>query len=259
MMADHRGSEPAMSQPAASDTLPAHSFGERTPWTAGAAVVFALLCLGLAIGCALLAQPLHERLVLWVASGRNAVLVGMMLTLLVMQVVMIGLVWWGAARFGGDRMRVLSLSPRLPLRDFLFGLAGLAAIIAPYNLLIWLVWPAEFAADLRPFWDMARSPAVWLAAIVIVLGAPLSEELLFRGFLLPALTKTRLGLAGAAMISSVGWTALHSYSLFGTIEILVIGAYFAWLMFRFGNLWLPIAVHAFYNGAQLAALALWPS
>lgn len=252
-----RGEPELETPPVATTTYPA--FGERTPWTAGAAVVFALLCLGIAIGAAMLAQPLHERLVLALASGRNAVLVGMMLTLVVMQAVMVGLVWWGAARFGGDRAHVLSLAPRLPLRDFLVGLAGLAALIAPYNLLIYLVWPEEFASDLRPFWDLARSPAVWLAAIVVVLGAPMAEELLFRGFLLPALTKTRFGLAGATMMTSAGWTALHSYSLFGTVEILMIGAYFAWLMFKYENLWLPMAVHAFYNGAQLATLALWPT
>lgn len=234
-------------------------FGERTPWTAGAAIVFALLCLGLALSAALIAQPLHERLILAMVSGRNAVLVGMMLTLLVMQAVMVALVWWGAARFGGERLRVLSLPSRLPLREFLIGLAGLGAIVVPYNLLIYLVWPNEFAADLRSFWDLARSPAVWFGVVVIVIGAPLSEELLFRGFLLPALTKTRLGLAGAAMITSAGWTALHSYSVFGTIEILIIGAYFAWLMFRYENLWVPIAVHSFYNGIQLMALALWPT
>ena len=30
------------------------------------------------------------------------------------------------------------------------------------------------------------------------------------------------------------------------------------LVRRTGNLWLTIALHALYNGLQLAALALWP-
>ncbi len=166
---------------------------------------------------------------------------------------------------------------------------------------------------------------------MLAAGAPLSEELLFRGFLLPALCKAtpmffgslaaglvlaqilvplalrplvplpfplagsgalavtvtllvlvsfldvarRLRLRGgtativepahqpsfalAAIFTGAGWMMLHAYSVTGMLQVMMIGLYFAWLMRRYGNLLLPMTLHALYNGVQLAALTLWVS
>lgn len=253
----------ATASAAAGDTIDA--FCARTPWTAGAAAVFGIITIVSAIFWARGLQPLHAGIGAWLGSGRhvNGTDVGLiansMLTLLVLQAVIIAMVWWGAARFGGDRLSLLSLDRGFTLRTFLTALAGMAALLLPYNILVYSIWPEHFAADLRPFWDMARSPVVWLGAIAVVIGAPISEELLFRGFLLPALSKTRYGFAGGALVATIGWTALHFYSIAGMIEVLAIGLYFSWLMKRNGSLWLPMTLHALYNGGQLAALALWPA
>lgn len=240
---------------------PAEPFATRTPWTAGAAAVFGLLTLALSIGTAGMMQPLHAGVGRWLAGSQPgvAVLANAMLTLLIMQAVIFAMVWWGAARFGGQRLVLLSLRPNLPLSAFLYGLAGMVVLLGPYNLTVYLLSPENFAADLRPFWELARSQTVWLSALAIVIGAPITEELLFRGFLLPALTKTRWGFAGAALLTTLGWTALHFYSLAGLIEVFLIGLYFSWLMHRHANLWLPIALHMLYNGGQLAVMALWPA
>ena len=70
--------------------------------------------------------------------------------------------------------------------------------------------------DLRPFKDMLHSDAFWLMLTVIGIGAPLSEELLFRGFLFSGLAKSKLGLLGAGVLTSLLWTLLHlGYSIFG--------------------------------------------
>ena len=251
--------EPA---PDAADTSAA--FGDRTPWSAGAATVFACITIAVAYGVARMAQPLHAPLGMWLGGARTrpgidaGLTVNTMLTMLVLYGVVIAMVWWGAARFGGVRPRVLSLGPRPRLATVLASLAGMIALLAPWNLAVYLLWPDQFADDLRPFWEFARSPAVWLAALVLVVGAPLSEELLFRGFLLPALTKTRHGFRGAAVLTTLGWTLLHGHSILGLIEVGLIGLYFSWLMWRHASLWLPIGLHALYNSVQLAALALWP-
>ena len=52
--------------------------------------------------------------------------------------------------------------------------------------------------DLRPFVGFMTGPDWLLALLVVGIGAPLSEELLFRGFLLSALAGTRFGFLGAA-------------------------------------------------------------
>ena len=239
-------------------------FGARTPWTAGAAVAFVLITVLIASAVAVMAGTIYFKLGHRLARGSDVAadhvtLANTMLAMLVMQVVMTAMVWWGAGRFNGHRQELLSLSGGLPLRTLLIGLAGMALLLVPYNLVIYLLWPESFAHDLRPFADLARSPMVWLGGVVVAIGAPLSEELTFRGFLLPALAKARHGFTGAALITTVGWTALHiGYSMTGLIEVFLIGLYFCWLMWRFSNLWLTIALHALYNGMQLAFLAAFP-
>jgi membrane protease YdiL (CAAX protease family) len=83
---------------------------------------------------------------------------------------------------------------------------------------------------------------------VIGVGAPLSEELLFRGFLFSGLAKSRLGLIGTGLLTAVLWAALHfGYSIFGLLEVLFIGLYFSWLLVRTGSVWVTIFCHAVYN------------
>lgn len=240
------------------------TFAARTPWTAGAATFFALIAMLFASGLAVLAGTIYFKLGIWWRGGSNiagehVTLTNTMLATAVLQIAALAAVWWGASRFGGDRWRVLSLAQPLPRRELLLGIGGMIAILAPLNLVTYLMWPDDFAADLRPYADLVRSPALWLGVLVIVIGAPLWEELVFRGFLLPALTKTRYGFLGASFVTTFAWTALHlNYTLASLVEVMLIGFYFCWLMWRWGNLRLPIVLHALYNGLQLAVLMLWP-
>jgi membrane protease YdiL (CAAX protease family) len=48
------------------------------------------------------------------------------------------------------------------------------------------------------------------------------------------------------------------YSGVGLLEVFIIGLYFCWLMWRFGNLWLTIILHGLYNGLQMLILMLIP-
>lgn len=251
-----------------SDAAPAKPlgdpFGERTPWSASAAVAFVLLALMAASVTALTAGTVYfyvAKLFPWrtsVFAGDHVTLTNTLLAMLVMQVTMIAATWWAAARFGGERRRVLSLPAGLPVRQLGIGIAALLALVLPYNLIVYLLWPADFGADLRPFTDVARSSTIWLGVIVLVIGAPLSEELMFRGFLMPALARTGRDFRLAAFVSTAAWTALHfSYSMVGITEVFLVGLLFAYLVRWFENLWLPIVLHALYNGAQLAILAVW--
>ena len=107
------------------------------------------------------------------------------------------------------------------------------------------------------FEEFIRSDAWWLAVLVIGLGAPVMEELLFRGFLFPALAQTRIGLIGAAVSTSAGWAALHAgYSSLGLIEVFAVGLYFSWLLVRTGSLRVPMFCHAAYNLAVVALLTV---
>ena len=122
--------------------------------------------------------------------------------------------------------------------------------------LIWLR-PTAVYEDLRPFQELMQGDAVWIVLLVICLGAPLSEELLFRGFMFSGLANSRLGLLGTAILTTVLWTAMHAgYSAFGMVEVLGIGLYLSWLLVRTGSLWVTILCHAIYNSVVAAALLL---
>jgi len=45
---------------------------------------------------------------------------------------------------------------------------------------------------------------------VALIGAPFVEEFMFRGFLLSALAKSKIGFWSAAIFTDAAWTAVHS-------------------------------------------------
>lgn len=174
--------------------------------------------------------------------------------LLVYQLATVVLVWFAAGRTNADRYRMLALRPQPPAA-FAPAMVIVFAAAAAMTALIWTVASEAMLADLQPFIEALQQPGWWLLAVAIVIGAPLSEELLFRGFLLPVLAQSPLGFVGGAVLSNVAWTALHiGYSPFGLIEIFVIGLIFSWLVWRTGSLWTSILLHGLYNAVVLVVI-----
>lgn len=135
----------------------------------------------------------------------------------------------------------------------------LALFACGYALLATLLDRQSVARDLAPAIAVIRTDAWPAAFLAIAIGAPLAEEVVFRGFLFAALASSRLGLVGAALVSTLGWTVLHAgYSVLGLIEVFVIGLYFCWLLVRTGSLWVPLACHALYNAALAIGLKWLP-
>jgi membrane protease YdiL (CAAX protease family) len=117
----------------------------------------------------------------------------------------------------------------------------------------------DMFGDLRPFAELAAGPDWLLAFLVVGIGAPLSEELLFRGFLLSALAKTRGGFGSAAFVTTALWTGLHAgYSLIGIFEVFTIGLLLSWILWRTGSLRVPILCHALYNSLIVIVLMFVP-
>ena len=62
---------------------------------------------------------------------------------------------------------------------------------------------------------------LWIALVV---AAPVSEEIFFRGFLFYGIQKTRLGSKGAILLSSLIWAPLHmQYDTYNLAAIMVLG------------------------------------
>jgi membrane protease YdiL (CAAX protease family) len=166
-----------------------------------------------------------------------------------LQVGLIVLTIVAAGFFSSDRWETLALRPpRGGWRVMWLALVPMFVLAGAWTaLLLW--WrPEVVIGDLRVFKELLQGDTALMALLVIGIGAPLSEELLFRGFLFSGLAKSRLGLTGTALLTAVLWTALHfGYSLFGLIEVLAIGLYFSWLLVRTGSVWVTIFCHAVYN------------
>jgi hypothetical protein len=136
-------------------------------------------------------------------------------------------------------------------------LLPLFAVTAVWTAALLFMQPTAVYQDLRPFQELMQGNAIWIILPVICLGAPVSEELLFRGFLFSGLAKSRLGFLGTAILTTVLWTALHAgYSAFGMVEVLGIGLYFSWLLIRTASLWVTIICHAVYNTVVAVCLLL---
>ena len=178
------------------------------------------------------------------------------LPLIVSQAIMTFGAWWLAGRFGGKPAQVMALEPR-PLSAaaittyfLVIGLTSLA-----YTFAIWRWQPDVVLADMATFRPLVNSTAWPVYAVIIAVGAPLSEELLFRGFLQSALTRSRLGFVGASVITTVMWSLLHfQYSIYGLAEIFVVGFALCYVLYRTGSLWSTILLHAMYNGAQFVGM-----
>jgi membrane protease YdiL (CAAX protease family) len=149
-------------------------------------------------------------------------------------------------------------------RDLLIGLVCLAVLIPVVDLISMFagrdVAPG-FVTDLyRNARDAGTLPLLVLALVV---AAPLVEESLFRGLLLPGLAASRLGPAGAIALTSAGWTVMHlQYEPFYLMQALALGVTFGWMRWRSGSTVLAILLHGIVNLTsviQAAVIVEWLS
>jgi membrane protease YdiL (CAAX protease family) len=140
-------------------------------------------------------------------------------------------------------------------------LAGLPIGIASQLLLVPLIywplqriWPDAFSSDeieqrARELWDKAHGGWIVVLVLVVALGAPIIEELVYRGLILQAL-QSRLN-DWLALIISAAWFALihlQPVELPGLFAFaLVLGICFQ----RTGRLGMSVMAHIGFNAAGL--------
>jgi uncharacterized protein len=98
-------------------------------------------------------------------------------------------------------------------------------------------------------------PLLWLST---ALGAPVAEEILFRGFIYRGLSQTRLRALGAVLLTSATFAVIHQqYQVDGVAAIFLLGLLLGWLRKRTGSTIVPMFVHAIHNlGVTALAAAL---
>lgn len=88
-------------------------------------------------------------------------------------------------------------------------------------------------------------PLLWIALIV---AAPLSEELFFRGFLFEGIRYTRLGPVGAVLLTSLLWAVIHlQYSLYEVSTVFVLGLMLGVARLKTRSIYTAIAMHSLVN------------
>ena len=139
---------------------------------------------------------------------------------------------------------ILLLKIRFSVESLLFGVA-LAAVIIVASSVVYRLWPA-YRQSADSYLELVLKPLIWPDLIWLGLLPGLSEELLFRGVMLPALGYDLL----AVILSSLVFGILHlsgsqqwPYVVWATIVGFGLG-YSALLT---DNLLVPIVAHMITN------------
>jgi len=99
----------------------------------------------------------------------------------------------------------------------------------------------------------ASSGSVLLLAFALMVGAPLLEELFFRGFLVSGFRMHGMSPVLIATITSMLWAVIHTqYEPYFLVLIFVMGLLLTAARFRFGSIWPCIAMHSLANAWSLA-------
>jgi hypothetical protein len=133
--------------------------------------------------------------------------------------------------------------PRATLLKWLGYLAGYLVLSALMNVALGRDEVVEF---MRDAYD--STPNIWLLWVALVIGAPVAEEVFFRGFLFPGLAASRLGTVGTIVVTSALWAALHiQYEIYDVGAIFVLGLLLGAARARTGSLVVPLILHAVVN------------
>jgi uncharacterized protein len=179
-----------------------------------------------------------------------------LVTQALLAVTLVGIAFVVAAGRGGGIASTRALGLRRPLRSPI----GIAA--ATY--LGYIVIALAYSALVHPHQedvtrDLGFGHGVFgavAAGVLIVVAAPFSEEVFFRGFIFGGL-RGRLSFPVAAVFSGVIFGLFHFTGL-GSIAVIpqlaFLGFALAWLYEETGSIYPPMAVHAVNNALAFAIL-----
>ena len=166
---------------------------------------------------------------------------------------------WSSKWRGGLAVDTLSLGkPIGGASSYLWAIPAFVVFGALSGVIVQWLSPKANLADTQMMLKFAHSPIWWLLGLVAVVGAPIYEELTFRGFLFSALAKTSLGVIGTAVITSVLWALIHGYSIAGVSTIFVLGLALSAILYRTGSTRVTMACHAAYNTMAFVGALLTP-
>ncbi len=138
-------------------------------------------------------------------------------------------------------------------RSIAIGVGALIVLVGGWEVLSRLTGRESTPGFMMDVLKSARADgALWLLVIAFCVAAPMSEEFFARGFLYRGWSESFLRPAGAIVLSSLVWTALHlQYDWYFFGEVFSIGLLLGYLRYRFNSTWLTIVVHGLNNLAAV--------
>jgi len=155
------------------------------------------------------------------------------------------------------------------LREYLaFKPISLKTLLAILGTMVLFMVAMEFLSrylekDIIPEFMMEATQSIgWLPLLwfAVIIAAPFFEEIFFRGFLLEGLRHSFVGNAGAIILTSLLWAAIHvQYGMFEISLIFAMGLLFGYIRIKTGSIWSPIIMHAFNNGVSTVMVSWYLS
>jgi membrane protease YdiL (CAAX protease family) len=138
-------------------------------------------------------------------------------------------------------------------RSIAIGVGALIVLVGGWEVLSRVTGRESAPGFMMDVLTSARADgALWLLVIAFCVAAPVTEELFARGFLYRGWSESFLRPAGAIVLSSLVWTALHlQYDWYFFGEVFSIGLLLGYLRYRFNSTWLTIVVHGLNNLAAV--------
>ncbi|WP_091896006.1 type II CAAX endopeptidase family protein [Bradyrhizobium sp. Rc2d] len=143
-------------------------------------------------------------------------------------------------------------------KQLAFGAVGLILLV-----LVWETMSRALGREATPGFmaDLLKSGRDKGAAMALLfafsVAAPMSEEVLARGFLYRGWSASFLRVPGAILLSSLVWTVVHlQYDMYFLAEVFTIGLWFGYMRYRANSLWLTTVLHAL-NNLTAVVLTMW--
>jgi HAD superfamily hydrolase (TIGR01509 family) len=170
----------------------------------------------------------------------------------------LGLACLGSAPIGiGMTWLFARMRPGLPLKEYL-------ALRRPpaREAWRWCIWLLVLLAVCDCLGSMISRPVVpdvmvqayesagFLPLLVlgVVVGAPLAEEIVFRGFAFTGLADSRLGWAGATVATALIWAVIHlQYDAFGMGTVFLAGLVLGVARWKTQSVYTPMIMHVMMN------------
>ena len=190
------------------------------------------------------------------ALGQLPQSISMMFVVVVCALATVGVALWLCRLLPATLASFGFVKPRLP---------QLLHSAAAWAVTMWAAWAvpirvdpndAAYQASAAAFYSHNRGVVDYLSDVIdSSIATPLVEEMMFRGLLFAALAQW-LPAWLAALISSLVFALWHQEP-YRVIPLTIMGLGLAYIYYRSGTLWAPIAAHALNNWLALTITFLW--